>query len=105
MKTQSLREFEIQLQAAAAGHRYDEVVRLAAEYGEATKAYVSSLPRHDLRALQAAGNYGAALTRALVILQASRSACCAELRRVTTAVRYAHRQEQTTASSAVCVQG
>jgi len=67
-----LEQLEKKLRAAAACRRYQEVTRLATEFGQAVRAYAQSLPKGDRRAAEAA-----------------RSTCLAELRRVTTANRYA----------------
>ena len=86
-----LEQLEAKLRAAAACRRYQEVARLAAEFGEAARSYAQALPKGDPRAAEAARKLDEVLSWALVMMQAARSACAAGLRRVTTANRYARR--------------
>lgn len=92
MTSQRMQELEKELRLAAAGRQYREVARLAAKVGEAAQAYARSVPKGDPRAAEAARKLDDLLGWALVMLQAARSACTAELRRVTTATRYTRRE-------------
>jgi hypothetical protein len=84
-----LEQLEKKLRAAAACRRYQEVTQLATEFGQAVRAYAQALPKGDRRAVEAAHKLDDVLSWTLVTLQAARSTCLAELRRVTTANRYA----------------
>jgi len=90
----NLERMEQELRLAAAARRYDEVVRLAAQFGEAVQALVQALPEGDPRAAEAARKLMDLLSWALVMMQAARSACLADLRRVATANRYSHRSSE-----------
>lgn len=90
----SLEQLEKKLRAAAACRRYQEVTRLAAEFGEGVRAYARALPKGDPRAVEAAHKLDEVLSWTLVMLQAARSTCLAELRRVTAANRYSRRYSE-----------
>ena len=85
-----IEQLETELRAAAACRRYEDAARLAAEYGEAARAYARSLPQGDPRAAEAGRKLDDLLAWVLVMMQAARSACAAGLRRAATATRYAH---------------
>jgi hypothetical protein len=87
-------QLERELRHATAGRRYQEVTRLAAEFGEAVRAYTEGLPPGDCRASEAAGKLDSVLSWALVMIQAARSNCLAQLRQVTAANRYARRHRE-----------
>jgi hypothetical protein len=84
-----LERLEAELRQAAACRRYQEVARLATEYGEAARAYARSLPQGDSRAAEAGRKLDDLLSWALVMMQAARSACAAGLRRAAMANCYA----------------
>ena len=90
MIPQRLGQLEAELRRAAESRRYEDAARLAAEYGEAARAYARSLPKGDSRAAEAGRKLDDLLSWALVMMQAARSACAAGLRRAATATRYAH---------------
>jgi hypothetical protein len=83
-----------ELRLAAAGREYQKVARLAGELGEAARAFAESLPKGDSRAVEAARQLHDLISWALVMMQAARSACTLELRRVTTATRYTRRCDE-----------
>jgi len=89
-----LAQLERELRHATAGRRYQEVARLAAEFGKAVRVYAEGLPPGDCRATEAAGKLDDVLSWTLVILEAARSNCLAELRQVTAANRYARRYRE-----------
>jgi DNA repair ATPase RecN len=84
-----LEELETELRAAAASRRYAETARLAAEFCKAQRAYAQTLPKADPRRAEAARKLDDILSWALLMLKMARATCAAELRRVTTAGRYA----------------
>jgi len=86
-----LEQLDRELRQAATSKRYQDVVRLAAEFGEAVKAFAQSLPQGDPRAAEAGRKLSELLSWALVMMQAARSNCLADLRRVATANRYSRR--------------
>jgi hypothetical protein len=86
-----LEQLEKKLRHAAASRRYKDVSRLAAEFGEAVQDYVRALPKGDPRAAVAERKLMDLLSWALVMTQAARAACLADLRRVVTANRYSRR--------------
>ncbi|MGA2041596.1 MAG: hypothetical protein ABSH42_20135 [Bryobacteraceae bacterium] len=86
-----LEQLEKQLRHAAASRRYKDVSRLAAECGEAVQAFVRALPKGDPRAGEAGRKLLDLLSWALVMTQAARATCLADLRRVATANRYSRR--------------
>jgi len=89
-----LEQLENKLRAAAACRRYQEVTQLAAEFGQAVRAYARALPKGDPRAAEAARKLDEVLSWTLVMLEAARSTCLAELRRVTAAHRYSRRYSE-----------
>ena len=89
MSPSRLEQLEVALRAAAASRRYEEVPLLAAEFGDAVRAYAQTLPQGDPRAAAAGAKLIDLLSWALMMMQAARSTCLSELRRVTTANRYA----------------
>jgi hypothetical protein len=86
-----LERLESELRQAAACRRYREAVRLATEFGEAARAYAQTLPRGDPRAAEAARKVDSLFSWALVMMQAARAACAAQLRQIETATRYSRR--------------
>jgi hypothetical protein len=86
-----LERLESELRQAAACRRYGEAVRLATEFGEAARAYAQTLPRGDPRAAEAARKVDSLFSWALVMMQAARAACAAQLRQIETATRYSRR--------------
>jgi hypothetical protein len=88
MIPQRVEQLEVELRRAAASRRYADVPRLAAKFGEAARAYAQTLPKGDPRAGEAARKLNETLSWTLLMMQAARAACAAELRRVTTATRY-----------------
>jgi hypothetical protein len=89
-----LAQLERTLRGAVAGRRYPEVARTATEFTEAVRAYAQTLPQGDSRAAEAGRRLGEGLSWALVMMQAARSGCIAELRRVTAADRYSRRYSE-----------
>lgn len=83
-----LQQLEKKLRSAAASRRYKDTTRLAVEFGEAVRAFVRALPKGDPRAFEAERRLLDVLAWALVMTQAARSTCLADLRRVATANRY-----------------
>jgi hypothetical protein len=94
MMTPRLEQLERKLRQAAASRRYEEVGRLAGEFGEAVQAFVQTLPEGDARATKAARKLIDLLSWALVMMQAARATCLADLRRVATANRYSRRCDE-----------
>jgi hypothetical protein len=88
MSSQRLEQIDKEMRHAAACRQYREVARLAKEIGEAARAYADALSKGDPRAAESVRKLYDLLSWALVMMQAARSACAAELRRVTTATRY-----------------
>ncbi|SPE30371.1 hypothetical protein SBA3_1650021 [Candidatus Sulfopaludibacter sp. SbA3] len=88
MSSQRLEQLEKDLRRAAACRQYQEVASLAAEIGAAADGYAQAISHGDQDAAQAARKLYDLLSWALVMMQAARSGCAAELRRVTTASRY-----------------
>ena len=105
MNSRDLGQLEKQLRCAAACRRYDEVRRLASCFGEATRSYAESLPREDPRAAEAVRKLMDVLAWTLVTLQASRSACLDELRRLSLANRYLTRAERSRPPASVHMEG
>jgi len=91
MTASHLEQLEKKLRHAAASRRYKDVSRLAAEFGEAVQVFVRALPKGDPRAVEAERKLLDLLSWALVMMQAARSTCLADLRRVATANRYSRR--------------
>ena len=85
-----LEQLEKDLRGAAACRQYKEVERLASEFCQAARVFALALPKGDPRAEETARRVLDLLSWALVMMQAARSACTAELRKVTTARCYAH---------------
>jgi hypothetical protein len=98
-----LEQQERELRAAAAARQYPEVARLAVVFGQAVRAYTEALPKGDPRVAEAARRLDEVLSWALVMLQGARGACAAELRRVTTANRYARTYPETGRTTALHV--
>ena len=96
-----LERLEKELRHAAASRRYREVARWAAEFGEAARAYAETRPPGDPRAAEAALKVDGLLSWALVMMQAARAACAAQLRQVDTATRYSRRCGQPGRAAAV----
>ena len=67
------------------------MARVATDFAEAVRANAQRLPQGDPRAAEAGRKLGEVLSWALVMTQAARSSCVAELRRVTAANRYSRR--------------
>ena len=96
-----LEQLEKKLRDAAAGRRYREVTLVAAEFAEAVRVYARGLPKGDPRAAEAGRMLDGVLSWALAILQAARSACLAERRRVTAAHRYSSRCGESAGAAAI----
>jgi len=96
-----LERLERELRHAAACRRYREVARLATEFGAAARRYAQTLPPGDPRAAEAARKVDGLLSWALVMMQAARAACAAQLRQVGTATRYSRRCGQPGRAAAV----
>ncbi len=92
--TPLLEQLERKLRQAAASRRYEEVRRLAKEFGESVQAFVQTLPKGDPRAYEAERRLLELLSWALVMTLAARATCLADLRRVATANRYSRRCAQ-----------
>ncbi|MGD0775745.1 MAG: hypothetical protein ABSC05_23265 [Candidatus Solibacter sp.] len=92
---------EKDLRRAAACRQYKEVARLAAEIGEVAREHAQDMRRGDSHAAESARKLYDLLSWALVMMQAARSACAAELRLVTTATRYARPSGATGRTAAV----
>jgi hypothetical protein len=101
MIPQRLDRLESELRRAAACRRYREVARLATEFGEAARAYAQTLPKGDPRAVEAERKVDSLLSWALVMMQAARTACAAQLRQVETATRYSRRRGEPGRAAAV----
>jgi len=91
MTASHLDQLERKLRHAAAARRYKDVARLTVELGEAVLAFTGTLPKGDPRAAEAESKFMGVLSWALVMMQAARSTCLADLRRVATAHRYSRR--------------
>jgi hypothetical protein len=100
-----LERLEAELRGAAASRRYAETTRLAAEFGEAVRSYMQTLPKADPRVREAEAKLDDALSWALLMLKAARASCAAELRRVTTAGRYAGASRQPGRTAGVRLDG
>lgn len=90
-----LAQLEKKLRDAARCRRYREVTQSATEFAEAVRVYAQDLPKGDLSAAQAGRQLGEALSWSLVMMQAARANCLAELRRVAAANRYARTYGET----------
>src|ERR1019366_1790314 len=94
-------QLEKDLRRAAACRQYKEVVRLATEIGGGARGHALDARKGDARAAESARKMYDLLSWALVMMQAARSACVAELRLVTTATRYARPSGATGRTAAV----
>jgi len=86
-----LERLEKELRRAAASRQYTDVARLAAEFGEAVQGLTKALPKGHPRAAEAERKLVDLLSWAIVLMQAARSTCLANLRQVGTANRYSRR--------------
>jgi hypothetical protein len=94
-------QLEKDLRRAAACRQYKEVARLATEIGEVARGHALDARKGDAHATESARKMYDLLSWALVMMQAARSACVAELRLVTTATRYARPSGATGRAAAV----
>lgn len=85
-----LEELEKKLRGAAASRKYAEVREVALELDEAARAHLQTLPKNDPQVPELARYLADLLSWALVMTQAGRSACAAELRRVSFVHSYSH---------------
>ena len=90
----SLELLEKRLRRATECRRHAEVARLATEFAEGVRKYAQTLPRGDPHRAGAARKVLEVLSWTLLMTQAARATCLADLRRVATANRYARRTSE-----------
>jgi len=100
-----LDQLEEKVRHAAVCRRYENLMRLTAEFAEATRAYAQSLPAGDQHARDAGRKVADVLSWALATVQGSRAACAAELRRVTAATRYSRRPAEIARAAGISLDG
>jgi len=96
-----LEQLEEKVRCTFACRRYGDAIQLSAEFAEAAWAFAQALPKGDPRAPQAGRKVVDLLSWSLTMVHGERSACAAELRRVTTATCYSRRSVEPARTAAI----
>jgi hypothetical protein len=105
MISPAVEELEARLRLAAESRRFDEVRQLSVELGQQVREYVNGLPKGDPRGAGASRRLLETLSWTLIMMQAARSSCLGELRRVATANCYSSSNTQAEGAAGLRIEG